>query len=249
MEKHRTYLAIDLKSFYASVECTDRHLDPLTTNLVVADISRTEKTICLAVPPSLKAHGKELTANGGLDGANGVRQIGRFMLFHNINNVCARFTAVLQRILTAAKGNSLKIFVLTGIGGGTGSGTFLDVAYILRKIGGDLTPNVQLHGFIFTPDLNKRNGGDETSLYRNGFASLKELDYWMSASEHEQLFEQCYNNNFVVKSHDRPFDYCHIITAKDASHNIVSYSDAMDAVGSDLFSYIVSEQVSADGNM
>lgn len=191
---------------------------------------------------------KELTANGGLDGANGVRQIGRFMLFHNINNVCARFTAVLQRILTAAKGNSLKIFVLTGIGGGTGSGTFLDVAYILRKIGGDLTPNVQLHGFIFTPDLNKRNGGDETSLYRNGFASLKELDYWMSASEHEQLFEQCYNNNFVVKSHDRPFDYCHIITAKDASHNIVSYSDAMDAVGSDLFSYIVSEQVSTDGN-
>ena len=57
MDKQRTYLAIDLKSFYASVECADRHLDPLTTNLVVADISRTEKTICLAVSPSLKAHG------------------------------------------------------------------------------------------------------------------------------------------------------------------------------------------------
>ena len=52
----RTYLAIDLKSFYASVECVDRHLDPLTTNLVVADASRTEKTICLAVSPSLKAN-------------------------------------------------------------------------------------------------------------------------------------------------------------------------------------------------
>lgn len=53
----RTYIAIDLKSFYASVECVDRGLDPLTTNLVVADVSRTEKTICLAVSPSLKAYG------------------------------------------------------------------------------------------------------------------------------------------------------------------------------------------------
>ncbi len=55
--KERTYLAIDLKSYYASAECVQRGLDPLTTNLVVADASRTEKTICLAVSPSLKAYG------------------------------------------------------------------------------------------------------------------------------------------------------------------------------------------------
>ena len=53
----RTYIAIDLKSFYASVECADRRLDPLATNLVVADESRTEKTICVAVSPSLKFYG------------------------------------------------------------------------------------------------------------------------------------------------------------------------------------------------
>lgn len=53
----KKYLAIDLKSFYASVECVERNLDPLTTNLVVADGSRTEKTICLAVSPSLKSFG------------------------------------------------------------------------------------------------------------------------------------------------------------------------------------------------
>ncbi|MBE7722545.1 MAG: DNA methylase [Lacrimispora celerecrescens] len=55
--KNRIYIAIDLKSFYASVECIERGFDPLTTNLVVADASRTEKTICLAVSPSLKAYG------------------------------------------------------------------------------------------------------------------------------------------------------------------------------------------------
>ncbi len=57
MSENRTYIAIDLKSFYASVEAMERDLDPLKTNLVVADLSRTEKTICLAVSPSLKAYG------------------------------------------------------------------------------------------------------------------------------------------------------------------------------------------------
>lgn len=55
--KEHIYIAIDLKSFYASVECMERGLDPMTTNLVVADASRTEKTICLAVTPALKAYG------------------------------------------------------------------------------------------------------------------------------------------------------------------------------------------------
>ena len=53
----RTYVAIDLKSFYASVECVERRLDPLNVNLVVADPTRTEKTICLAVSPALKSYG------------------------------------------------------------------------------------------------------------------------------------------------------------------------------------------------
>ncbi len=57
MAENRTYIAIDLKSFFASVECKERKLDPLKTNLVVADAARTEKTICLAVTPSLKAYG------------------------------------------------------------------------------------------------------------------------------------------------------------------------------------------------
>ena len=53
----KNYICIDLKSFYASVECRERNLDPLTTNLVVADESRTDKTICLAVTPALKGRG------------------------------------------------------------------------------------------------------------------------------------------------------------------------------------------------
>ena len=54
---NRIYMCIDLKSFYASVECVERGLDPLNTNLVVADASRTEKTVCLAITPTLKQYG------------------------------------------------------------------------------------------------------------------------------------------------------------------------------------------------
>ena len=57
MSQDRTYICVDLKSFYASVECRERGLDPLTTNLVVADPERTEKTICLAVSPAMRARG------------------------------------------------------------------------------------------------------------------------------------------------------------------------------------------------
>ena len=76
----RYYIAIDLKSFYASVECVDRGLDPLNTNLVVADKSRTEKTICLAVSPSLKAFGvggrpRLFEVNQRVDEVNALRKI------------------------------------------------------------------------------------------------------------------------------------------------------------------------------
>lgn len=78
--KQRTYIAIDLKSFYSSVECRERGLDPLDTNLLVADLSRTDKTICLAVSPSLKSFGipgrpRLFEANQKVHEANARRQM------------------------------------------------------------------------------------------------------------------------------------------------------------------------------
>ena len=64
MEKERVYVCIDLKSFYASVECRERHLDPMTANLVVADPERTEKTICLAVSPGDEGAGDSRKMQG-----------------------------------------------------------------------------------------------------------------------------------------------------------------------------------------
>ncbi len=81
----RCYIAIDLKSFYASVECVERRLDPLSTHLVVADASRTEKTICLAVSPSLKAYG--ISGRARLfEVVERVREVNRERLRHAVRN-------------------------------------------------------------------------------------------------------------------------------------------------------------------
>lgn len=191
----------------------------------------------------------DITASGGSDGAGGTRQVGRLMFCWNFQRVKAAFTRTINRIMMAAgKNQDLKIFVLTGIGGGTGSGTFLDVAFLLRYLtglpgeDGGLARKAQIIGYIFTPDLNKENGGDEALMYCNGFAALKELDYRMSIDEHQDPFVQTYMDGEVVRvPASRPFDHCHIITARDAAGKQITYQKAMDAVGSQLFAYITSE--------
>lgn len=95
--ENRTYISIDLKSFYASVECIERGLDPLCTNLVVADSSRTEKTICLAVTPSLKAYGLP----------------GRARLFQVVQRVrevnAERLRKAPGHVFTGASGNAVEL--------------------------------------------------------------------------------------------------------------------------------------------
>lgn len=185
----------------------------------------------------------ELKTGDGADGACGIRQIGRLMLFLNYQKVFAQFRSVLHSISSKSQlySSRLKVFILTGIGGGTGSGTFLDIAYLLCCLGHEITPNVQMNGYIFTPDLNKANGDDTAYMYCNGFAALKELDYWMSSAEHGKHFIQRYPGNFLIDEIDRPYDFCHIIMAQDADHRILTYSDAMKAVADVLFNYFTSE--------
>ena len=242
------FLAIDGDQEVLNKTCGVAGFDQNGDELIQISVDGMEQVVQDVVTKHLKEpqwdwYDPDLPANGGLQGANGIRQIGRFMLCWNFQTVKTRIDTAIRKLLMDARNNKLKIFVLTGVGGGTGSGTFLDVAYLLRAIAAPLTPNVQVHGYIFTPDLNKGNGGDEPSMYRNGFASLKELDYWMSASEHQQHFIQHYAGGYVIDSIALPFDFCHIITAQDAQHNLITYREALEAVGSNLFSYIVSERM------
>ena len=94
---NRIYVCIDLKSFYASVECVLRGLNPLTTNLVVADSSRTEKTICLAVSPSLKSYG--LSGRSRLyEVVSKVKEINKERLKNTKNHIFALIFAYWSRL-------------------------------------------------------------------------------------------------------------------------------------------------------
>ena len=126
MPKQRTYIAIDLKSFYASVECADRHLDPLSTNLVVADAGRTEKTICLAVSPSLKAYGIP----------------GRARLFEVIQAVDRVNAARLQEANRAAKATVLN-----------GRPNFSSESFDANALAAD--PSLKLSYIIAPPRMNR----------------------------------------------------------------------------------------------
>ena len=93
-KKERVYVAIDLKSFYASQECVARGWDPLTTNLVVADASRTDKTICLAVTPALKSF--------GVPGRPRLFEVNEILRQKNASGRCGVFDIFFAEALNAA---------------------------------------------------------------------------------------------------------------------------------------------------
>ena len=178
----------------------------------------------------------------GSNGAGGIRQIGRMLLMNNITKV---INAVAGKIDSLTQNNSnigkLQIYVFSGISGGTGAGTFLDMAYILRKIAKTKNPNVNLLGYLIMTDVNELNGGKKESLRTNGFSCLKELDYWMSSAEHEDRYYQKFPNGFELNEHDCPFDFCHLLDASDIDGHNFNYDKILRSVAENVFAYIAGE--------
>lgn len=154
-------------------------------------------------------------------GAGGVRQIGRLLLLQSSR----KFTQTLESLIVSAKAGlpgdaALNIHIFTGMGGGTGAGTFMDVCYlvqyVLKKMG--LYGQAQTCGFFFLPDVNESKvSSTEVKEYIkiNGFAAMKELDYSMNYATNGGVWEQVYDG-FSVKSTDAPVKLAHLITATAA---------------------------------
>ena len=185
---------------------------------------------------------REVTPVQGAEGAGGIRQMGRLMLFWNISGVLTKLNAALDKLFLGVVPAPKKfyVFLVAGIAGGTGSGTFLDMAYILQRaveLKHYVTP--KMLGYLVLSDLY--NQGDPNMLKANCFAALKELDYWMSVREHEDAFQQRYTGDFNLNIAKNPFDYCHLITSKDMAGNTYTYSSAMDVIAQNIFAYIAED--------
>ncbi len=157
-------------------------------------------------------------------GAGGVRQYGRFMLLSKAEAVSQKIQNAIAQIWAAGKENgagfsdtndSVNVYILAGISGGTGSGTFLDIAYMVREIvTRRMFKHLRLRGMIFMPDVNMcKVTSAEVKKYLpvNGYAALKELDFWMNP-ERGRRFTQQYTSNLTVDTNDAPFDLCFLIS-------------------------------------
>ncbi|MFD3273256.1 tubulin-like doman-containing protein [Paenibacillus dendritiformis] len=194
----------------------------------------------------------ELSITDGMNGAAGVRQAGRLLLFTKINQVVQ---AIDKKIKTLSVGTNKKlmVFLLSGLSGGTGSGCFLDISYIVRGIierdyGSAGIDRVNTLGYLFTPDVNLSNKSlsEHTREYikKNGYAALKELDYWMNVDSRGERFRQKYGNILTVNSPLPPFNLCHLISATNTEGKLLenAYDYCMNVTAENITNFMASEE-------
>lgn len=151
--------------------------------------------------------------------ATAIRQCGRLLLFNKALALFNKLRAIVSDL--QVYGNKIQVFITTGICGGTGSGIFADVSYIVRQICGCMT-ETQITGILFMPDINISKvgpGAYNTVLMKNGFAAMKELEYLMNTSQHPyDPFKQTYASGaggeaaYSVESTDNIYDSCILIS-------------------------------------
>jgi hypothetical protein len=194
----------------------------------------------------------ELTISDGTKGASGNRQAGRLLLFEKINSTIDAIDNKI-RTLRVAQENKLLVFILTGLSGGTGGGMFLDIAYIIRGLmerdhGAKGIDKADISGYLFTPDVhiagNTLNIYTEEYIQRNGYAALKELDYWMNVEERTgDRFTQRYGTRLTVNSTLPPFNFCHLISATniDGVYLKDAYGHCLDVTAENIVNFMAQE--------
>lgn len=176
-------------------------------------------------------------------GAGGIRQVGRYMLMDKSQ----KFLSLIQQEINKAKQGlvnpRVNVHIFAGLSGGTGSGCFLDVCYmvrsIIRKIGGTI------FGYCFLPDVNLSripydNRATRSYIRENGYAAMKELDYCMSIQQNGGAFEQEYQGHQIIPWDAAPVDMCHLICATDADNNVIenAYEYAMNVTAEYLMDFL-----------
>lgn len=194
----------------------------------------------------------ELLITDGISGASGVRQAGRLLLFTKINEVVQTIERKIEAVLEGTK-EKLYVFILTGLSGGTGSGCYLDISYIVRgimekKFGSTGVDKVSMLGYLFTPDVNLSKGGlswhTVEYIEKNGYAALKELDYWMNCDERNERFKMKYGSQLEVNSPMPPFNLCHLMSGTNLEGKRLenAYDYCMNVTAENITNFMAREE-------
>jgi len=199
----------------------------------------------------------ELTITDGTKGATGNRQAGRLLLFEKINTAIDAISGKIRN-LRMGQENKLYVFILTGLGGGTGGGMFLDIAYIVRGLlerdfGNKGIDKVEINGYLFMPDIhmagNNLNIHTEEYIQRNGYAALKELDYWMNLEERRgERFHQRYGTRLTVNSGLAPFNLCHLISGTNIDGVFMkgAYDYCLNVTAENIVNFLAQEEKTSE---
>jgi hypothetical protein len=229
-------------------------LDPMTEFVLLAnaEIGSVLQNRSLIEPYIKEWLSPELTITDGINGASGVRQAGRLLLFTKIVQVVQTIERKIKSLMVGTN-KKLMVFLLTGLSGGTGSGCFLDISYIVRGIlerdyGSAGVDKVSILGYLFTPDVNLANKSltehSREYIKKNGYAALKELDYWMNVDERGERFKQQYGSILNVQSPMPPFNLAHLISATNLEGKLLenAYDYCMNVTAENITNFMASEQ-------
>ena len=180
-----------------------------------------------------------------LRGSAGIRQMGRFMMMRDAKRFSEK---VKEDIYLAGSGiNSpiINIHVISGLCGGTGSGCFLDVCYMLRNIEKELGAT-SIYGYFFLPDVNLSRiptGDNLTREYviKNAYAAMQELDYCMQIKENGGEFIQEYQGHRRIEWKEAPVDMCHLISATNVKGELIpnAYKYAMNVTAEYIMNFLI----------
>lgn len=194
------------------------------------------------------------SANG--NGMGTIRQAARLALTRNFDKVNQAIKGALNNIVSVNAGeadarvNQVEIVVVTGIGGGTGSGIFLDICQILRAAAKSATViPAKLTGYIVMPDVSLANvsaaSGMEAPIKHNAYATLKEIDFWMRVRQHEVPYSMQYGINTVIAWDKPPVDYCILMSSSNVEG--LPYKDGYMAVRNTIAENLMHYLAKEDG--
>ena len=174
---------------------------------------------------------------------SGLRQEGRFLIMANADKFMARVQNVIADSKRGLCNPRVVIHIISGLGGTTGSGIFLDVCYMLREIL-KTECNTGMCGYFFTPDVNVahvQSNKVKEYIQQNGYAALQELDYCMNIEKNHGKFRQEYTGGKLIDWDRAPVDYCHLISAQDNNGNVRqdAYNYAMKVTSEYVFEFLV----------
>lgn len=188
------------------------------------------------------------TPDLGKAGAGGIRQIGRYMMMNHSTSFMAKVKQELNSAKMGLQNPNVNIHIFSGLSGGTGSGCFLDVCYMIRSI---IEENVTMFGYFFLPDVSLskipyQDAHTRAFIPKNGYASMQELDYCMQLQYNGGTFTQEYQNKVQIEWRKPPVDMCHLISATNVDGNVIpnAYDYAMNVTAEYIMDFLTHSDTS-----